>query len=105
MPSSNFTLLGHAVQLKYDYIGFIIIAVITTILVIGIKESANFTTAIVILKVCVVCMFIALAGAFLASQSWQPNYWYPFILPTSGPLGAVCYAGILGGARGVFVCF
>src|SRR5437764_7586561 len=70
MPSSNFTLLGHAVQLKYDYIGFIIMGVITTILVIGIKESANFTTAIAILKASLVCMLMALVTAFPRSHAW-----------------------------------
>ena len=64
-PTSDFMLFGMPVHLKYDYIGFIVIMVITTILVIGIKESANFTTAIVIMKVAVVCMFIVLAAAFL----------------------------------------
>src|SRR5690348_9978283 len=68
IPTSNFVVLGLPVHLKYDYIGFLIIAVITTILVIGIKESANFTTTIVILKVAVVCVFIALATAFLAKN-------------------------------------
>src|SRR6266446_1706779 len=42
MPTSNFTLFGLPVHLKYDYVGFLVILVITTILVIGIKESANF---------------------------------------------------------------
>ena len=60
---SDFMLFGSHVHLTYDYIGFLVIMVITAILVIGIKESANFTTAIVILKVAVVCMFIALAGS------------------------------------------
>ena len=59
-------LFGMPVHLKYDYIGFLVIMVITTILVIGIKESANFTTAVVIMKVAVVCMFIVLAaGVFV----------------------------------------
>src|SRR5205823_538753 len=105
MPSSNFTLLGHAVQLKYDYIGFIIIGVITTILVIGIKESANFTTAIVILKVAVVCMFIALATAFLWSHAWQPNHWHPFIPPNTGERGHFGWSGILRGAGVVFFAY
>src|SRR5713226_2098121 len=70
MPTSNFTLFGLPVHLKYDYIGFLVILVITTILVIGIKESANFTTAIVILKVAVVCVFIVLATAFLIGHGW-----------------------------------
>src|SRR5713226_3615974 len=70
MPASDFTLFGLPVHLKYDYIGFLVILVITTILVIGIKESANFTTAIVILKVAVVCVFIVLATAFLIGHGW-----------------------------------
>src|SRR5437762_3962051 len=105
MPSSNFTLLGHAVQLKYDYIGFIIIGVITTILVIGIKESANFTTAIVILKVAVVCMFIALATLFLAKHAWKPNFWHPFIPPNTGTTGEFGWSGILRGAGVVFFAY
>src|SRR6516164_6709983 len=72
MPTSSLTLFGLPVHLKYDYVAFVIIGVITTILVIGIKESANFTTAIVILKVAVVCVFIALAGIFLFKHNLQP---------------------------------
>ena len=53
-PTSDFVLFGMPVHLKYDYVGFLVIMVITTILVIGIKESANFTTAVVIMKVAVV---------------------------------------------------
>jgi len=105
MPTSDFVLFGMPVHLKYDYIGFIIIAVITTILVIGIKESANFTTAIVILKVAVVCMFIALAGAFLASHSWQPNHWHPFIPKNTGTRGEFGWSGILRGAGVVFFAY
>jgi APA family basic amino acid/polyamine antiporter len=105
MPSSDFTLFGHAVHLKYDYIGFIVILVITAILVIGIKESANFTTAIVILKVCVVLMFIALATAFLYSHAWKPNYWHPFIPPNTGTRGEFGWSGILRGAGVVFFAY
>jgi basic amino acid/polyamine antiporter, APA family len=105
MPSSDFTLFGQAVHLKYDYIGFIVILVITAILVIGIKESANFTTAIVILKVCVVLMFIALATAFLYSHAWKPNYWHPFIPPNTGTRGEFGWSGILRGAGVVFFAY
>ncbi len=105
MPTSDFSLFGLPVHLKYDYIGFIIIMAITTILVIGIKESANFTTAIVILKVCVVCMFIALAGAFLFSHGWEPNHWHPFIPANSGTRGEFGISGVLRGAGVVFFAY
>ena len=105
MPSSHFTLFGTPMQLKYDYIGFLVITVITTILVIGIKESANLTTAIVILKVAVVCMFVALATAFLMSHGWKPNYWHPFIPPNTGERGQFGWSGILRGAGVVFFAY
>lgn len=105
MPTSSFTLFGVPVQLKYDYVGFLVILAITTILVIGIKESANFTTAIVILKVAVVCMFIALATAFLAAHAWKPNFWHPFIPPNTGTTGEFGWSGILRGAGVVFFAY
>jgi basic amino acid/polyamine antiporter, APA family len=105
MPTSDFALFGMPVHLKYDYIGFLVIIAITAILVIGIKESANFTTAIVILKVAVVCVFIALATAFLYSHAWQPNYWHPFIPPNTGTRGEFGWSGILRGAGVVFFAY
>ena len=105
MPTSDFVLAGIPVHLKYDYIGFLIILVITTILVIGIKESANFTTAIVILKVAVVCMFIALATLFLVKNGWQPNHWHPFIPENAGESGHFGWSGILRGAGVVFFAY
>jgi APA family basic amino acid/polyamine antiporter len=105
IPRSDFTLFGLPMHLKYDYVGFVIIAVITTILVIGIKESANFTTVIVFLKVAVVCVFIALATAFLWKHNWQPNHWHPFIPPNTGERGQYGWSGILRGAGVVFFAY
>ena len=105
IPHSDFTFFGKPVHVTYDYVGFLVIAVITTILVIGIKESANFTTAIVILKVAVVCVFIALAGAFLFSHRWEPNYWHPFIPPNTGEFGSFGWSGIFRGAGVVFFAY
>ena len=105
IPTSDFVVFGLPVHLKYDYIGFLIIALITTILVIGIKESANFTTTIVFLKVAVVCVFIALATAFLISHNWQPNHWHPFIPRNTGERGQFGWSGILRGAGVVFFAY
>jgi len=105
MPHSDFLLFGRNVHLTYDYIGFLVIVAISAILVIGIKESANFTTAIVILKVAVVCLFIALAAAFLFAHKWQPDYWRPFIPPNTGEQGHFGWSGILRGAGVVFFAY
>ena len=105
MPVSDFHLAGIPVHLNYDYVGFLVIMAITAILVIGIKESANFTTAVVILKVAIVCMFIAIAGAFLASHAWQPNHWHPFVPANTGERGHFGWSGILRGAGVVFFAY
>lgn len=105
MPTSDFLLFGKEVHLRYDYVGFLVITAITAILVIGIKESANFTTVIVILKVAVVCMFIALATAFLVAHAWKPNNWHPFIPPNTGERGQFGWSGILRGAGVVFFAY
>jgi basic amino acid/polyamine antiporter, APA family len=105
MPTSDFTLFGVHMHLRYDYVGFLVILTITSILVIGIKESANFTTAIVVLKVAVVCMFIFLATAYLMHHDWQPNHWHPFIPPNTGERGSFGWSGILRGAGVVFFAY
>lgn len=105
MPTTDTTIFGLPIHLRYDYIGFLIIAAITAILVIGIKESANFTTTIVFLKVGVVCVFIALAAAFLWAHNGQPNYWHPFIPPNTGERGAFGWSGIMRGAGVVFFAY
>ena len=105
MPTSDLRLFGQNVHLTYDYVGFLVIMAITTILVVGIKESANFTTAVVILKVAVVCMFIVLAALFLAAHGWKPNYWHPFIPPNTGETGHYGWSGVLRGAGVVFFAY
>jgi APA family basic amino acid/polyamine antiporter len=58
------------------------ILIITTILVIGIKESANFNSAIVIVKLGIVGVFLAVGGWFLMQHphlAWAN--WHPFVPP------------------------
>src|SRR5215469_12255393 len=102
MPGAHLNIFGKSLTLNFDYIGFLIIMVVTTILVIGIKESANLTTVIVILKVAIVCMFIGIAAAFLATTKNAPNFWHPFIPPSLGVRGQFGWSGVLHGAGVVF---
>src|SRR5205807_5811003 len=50
---------------------FIILA-ITSILVIGIRESANFNTLIVIVKAGVLVLFVAFGALYVKSSNWHP---------------------------------
>jgi APA family basic amino acid/polyamine antiporter len=49
-----------------------IVTVLTTLLVIGIKESANFNNIMVITKVSVIILFICLGFMFVKSANWHP---------------------------------
>ena len=49
-----------------------IVALLTTLLVIGIRESANFNNIMVITKVSVIILFIAIGIMFVKSANWHP---------------------------------
>lgn len=49
-----------------------IVAVLTTLLVIGIRESANFNNIMVITKVSVIILFITLGFMFVKATNWHP---------------------------------
>src|SRR5205807_2504784 len=48
----------------FNLLAFLAIIAVTTVLVIGIKESADLNAAIVMVKVSVVLVFIAVASAY-----------------------------------------
>ena len=49
-----------------------IVAFLTTLLIIGIRESANFNNIMVITKVSVIILFIAIGFMFVKSVNWHP---------------------------------
>jgi len=49
-----------------------IVALLTTLLVIGIRESANFNNLMVITKVSVIILFIAIGFMFVKASNWHP---------------------------------
>src|SRR5437588_1679523 len=53
----------------FNLLGFLAIVLTTIILIIGIKESANFNSGIVIVKVCVLIVFIIIGGNYLLKHS------------------------------------
>jgi basic amino acid/polyamine antiporter, APA family len=78
----------------------IIVAVLTTLLVIGIRESANFNNLMVIVKVSVIILFIAIGFAFVKSGNW-----HPFIPKNTGEWGHFGWSGILRGAGVIFFAY
>jgi basic amino acid/polyamine antiporter, APA family len=76
-----------------------IIFVVTTLLVVGIKESANVNNFIVVVKVAVVLLFI-----FGAAHAITTANWHPFIPPSTGH-GHFGWSGIMTGAGIVFFAY
>src|ERR1022692_91313 len=90
----------------FNIVAFLIICVITTILVIGIQESANFNSVIVIVKVTIVLVFIAIAGAFvLKHPTVATANWHPFIPPNQGAFGEYGWSGIARAAGVIFFAY
>jgi len=91
----------------FDIIAFLAILAVTGVLVVGIKESANLNTAIVLLKVCIVLIFIGLAITALTRASWEPatKNWSPYIPPNTGEFGKFGWSGVLRGSAVIFFAY
>jgi APA family basic amino acid/polyamine antiporter len=93
-------------QALFNLIAFLAICVVTTVLVIGIKESANLNTGIVIVKVSIVLLFIVIAtGYVLKHPAIATANWHPFIPPNTGDYGNFGFSGIATGAAVVFFAY
>jgi len=77
-----------------------IIAVLTVLLVIGIRESANFNNIMVIVKVSVILLFIAIGFFFVKTANWKP-----FIPPNTGEFGHFGWSGIFRAAGVIFFAY
>src|SRR5213083_1298097 len=77
-----------------------IIFVVTTLLVVGIKESANFNNLIVLVKVAVVLLFILGAAHAITTANW-----HPFIPANTGHSGHFGWSGVMTGAGIVFFAY
>jgi amino acid transporter len=76
------------------------VALITALLVVGIRESAGVNTLIVIIKVAVVLVFIAAGAAFIQTKNWDP-----FIPPNQGEFGTFGWSGVFRGAGVIFFAY
>lgn len=77
-----------------------IVGVVTTLLVVGIRESARFNNAIVVLKLTVLLLFIGFGAYYIT-----PSNWTPFVPPNTGDFGHFGWSGVLRGAGVVFFAY
>jgi basic amino acid/polyamine antiporter, APA family len=76
-----------------------LIAVLTTLLVIGVRESAGFNNIVVAIKVAIIFLVIGFGFSFV-----NPDNWDPFIPPNQGP-GVYGWDGIVRGAGVIFFAY
>ena len=77
-----------------------IVALMSTVLVVGIRESARVNAVIVMLKVGIVLLVIAAGAAYV-----RPEHYTPFVPPNAGEWGSYGWSGVLRGAGLVFFAY
>src|SRR5579862_588291 len=73
---------------SFNLFGFLGILFVTAILVIGIKESVALTSSVVIVKICVLLIFIGLGAHYILGHRTEAiANWTPFLPPNTGHYG------------------
>lgn len=78
----------------------LILAIMTGLLVIGIRKSVGFNNVIVAIKLCVILLFILVGITYINSQNW-----IPFIPENTGEFGAFGWSGIWQGTGLIFFTY
>jgi basic amino acid/polyamine antiporter, APA family len=78
----------------------VLVALMTWILVIGIKESARFNNVIVFLKMAIIFLVIGFGFMYVNTANW-----HPFIPENTGRFGEFGWSGVLRGAGVIFFAY
>ncbi|MRS01793.1 amino acid permease, partial [bacterium] len=77
-----------------------IVALITTVLIFGIRESVRFNNIIVLVKIAVILLFIGFGISYI-----HPENYVPFIPENTGKFGEFGWSGILRAAGVIFLAY
>jgi basic amino acid/polyamine antiporter, APA family len=91
---------GSVVAGVFNVPATVIVLLVTFLLVIGIKQSANTNTALVLLKTAVLILFVGLGIAYVKRENLVP-----FIPPNTGEFGHFGVSGIFRGAAIMFFAY
>ncbi|MEI9969735.1 MAG: amino acid permease [Terracidiphilus sp.] len=90
----------------FNLVAFLGIMLVTVVLVIGMKESANFNSVIVAIKVTVLVIFLVIGISTLLKHPELPRVnWTPFLPPNTGTFGEFGWSGVLRGAGVIFFAY
>ena len=91
---------------SFNLFGFLGILLVTTILVIGIQESVNFNTFVVIVKICVLLIFIGFGATYISVHRAEAMAnWTPFLPKNSGHYGQFGWSGVATAAGVIFFAY
>jgi basic amino acid/polyamine antiporter, APA family len=91
---------GRVIQGFINLPAVLIVAAVSLLLMIGIKESARTNAVIVVIKMSVVLVFIGLGWMFINRANYTP-----FIPPNLGEFGKFGLSGIMAGAGTIFFAY
>ena len=90
----------------FNLFGFLGILFVTAILVIGIKESVTLTSVVVIVKICVLLVFIGVGADYLLGHRAEAvANWTPFLPTNTGHYGDFGWSGIATAAGVIFFAY
>ena len=95
-PGHQIVFTGALVNLP----AIVLIVLLSTFLIVGVKESARFNGLMVLIKVAVVLLVIIFGASFI-----KPDNLSPFIPPNTGTFGQYGWSGILAAAGLVFFAY
>ncbi len=100
--AKNGTIVANLPQVTalFNLPAMFIIAVLTLVLIRGIKESSTFNNIMVVVKVSIVILFIAFGFFYVKAENWTP-----FIPANTGTFGHFGWSGILRGAGVIFFAY
>src|SRR5271157_1252407 len=105
LTSAQVLSFPHATS-SFNLVAFLAVLAVTTILIVGIKESANFNTTVVFVKLTAVVTFIAVSAVFISRHAAIAHAnWSVFLPPNTGSFGAYGWSGVLRGAGVVFFAY
>jgi APA family basic amino acid/polyamine antiporter len=78
----------------------LIVGLMTALLVVGIRESANFNNLVVIVKIVVILLFIVLGWSFINADNWTP-----LIPENTGTFGEFGWSGVFRAAGVIFFAY
>lgn len=78
----------------------LLVAALTTLLVIGIKESARFNNIVVVVKVAIVLLVIGFGFQYVNAENWTP-----FIPPNLGEFGQFGWSGVFRASGVIFFAY